>query len=203
MLISALLVYGTLSAAHQPATPSLAARPMNFSLPEESNPDASASEAFSYTYAEAGLSFGDLTGLQTSGSYAVDGPWLAVANASLLSDSSVDLTTLSGGAGYVLSLQEDLDFVGTVELEYGSIEVDVGPFTFSDSDVGLRGRAGVRWLYDESLEVYGGFNHRTIFDGDFIVDGGAVYHLDLHWDVTAKLEFGDNSLFTVGARYRF
>lgn len=162
---------------------------------------------FDYDYADLGLSLGDLTGLDVQGSYAINDNWLAVGRFSYLCDEQgvfdLDQTTLSVGGGYRYPLLEDLDLLGTAELEFGSIKLSAGGASASDNEAGIRLRGGARYGINDRLEVFGGLGLRTIFDGEFVLDAGALYAFDETFSAFGKLELGDDTLFTLGVRFGF
>lgn len=158
---------------------------------------------FHYTYAEAGLSFGDLDGIRVAGSYHLQDEWILLGNFGLLEEGRVDFTFFSAGAGYVYNLREDLDIIGSAELEYGRAEVDFFGSSASDSEVGLRFRGGARYLLDERFEFFGGGNLRTTFETDFFLDGGALYRINDQFQAFASLEIGDETQVGIGVRYGF
>ncbi len=162
-----------------------------------------AASEFHYDYVDALFSFGDLTGPLVEGSFYLQERWLAVAKAGFLSDSDVDLTTVSAGVGYVYPLQRQLDLVGTAELEYGDLEVD-GPFgKATDDEFGFRGRGGARYQLTDEVELFGGLGVRTIFDNDLRADGGARYRLNERIALMGRLEVDDNTQVSLGARFEF
>ncbi len=57
--------------------------------------------SFSYDYVGVGLSLGDFTGVAAEGNLVVQDNWLLVDTLSHLSQSRVDFTSISLGAGYV------------------------------------------------------------------------------------------------------
>ncbi|MBL8739092.1 MAG: outer membrane beta-barrel protein [Planctomycetes bacterium] len=160
-----------------------------------------------YDYVDARIVFGDLTGLAIEGSYRFDENWFGTAHVLYGNDSPTSFTTLSAGAGYRLPLQvggRPLDVVFTAELEYARLTVEVGPFEVSDSEVGLRLRAGGRYRLDEQWELRAGLGLRTVFDTEFIVDLAGQYNLNDRWGLIAQLDLGSEfTLFGIGARLSF
>lgn len=160
-----------------------------------------------YDYVDARIVFGDLTGLAVEGSYRFDENWFGTAHVLYGNDSPTSFTALSAGAGYRLPLQvggRPLDVVFTAELEYARITVEVGPFEASDSEVGLRLRAGGRYRLDEQWELRAGLGLRTVFDSEFFVDLAGQYNLNDRWGLIAQLDLGSEfTLFGIGARLSF
>lgn len=160
-----------------------------------------------YDYVDARIVFGDLTGLAIEGSYRFDENWFGTAHVLYGNDSPTSFTTLSAGAGYRLPLQvggRPLDIVFTAELEYARLTVEVGPFEVSDSEVGLRLRAGGRYRLDEQWELRAGLGLRTVFDTEFVVDLAGQYNLNDRWGLIAQLDLGSEfTLFGIGARLSF
>ena len=183
MLLTTLLL-ATLSGLGNPAT--------SAPVPPVEPQAAPEAKTFSYSYVDAGLMLGDYTGLQLEGSFELDGNWIAVAGFTAGSDDGPDLTSLRGGVGYVAPLSAKLDLIGTGQLEY----VDL-----YKSELGLRARGGLRFAAQEKLQVFGGLEYRTVFDNEWVIDGGALYALSESLSAVGKLELGDYDQFTVGLRF--
>lgn len=167
--------------------------------------DPSAETGFRYDFAEAEVVLGDLSGLQLGASYGLGGALYASGTLAFLSGDEgpvdLDITTLSGGVTYVMHHRPELDFFGTAELEFGRAEASAFGASASDSELGLRLRAGARYAIDPTIEVFGAATVRTILDDHFAVDGGLRYHLSESLAIQARLELGDETLFAFGLRY--
>ncbi len=165
---------------------------------------------FSYDYAQARYSIGDLDGLRLEGSYQLDAPWILVGHADLVGDEAggvdLDYTSFSVGGGYVFPIETQgppLDIVATAELEYGRVKASLGGFSVSDSEIGIRLRGGARYAPLPEVELFGGASIRTIFDSNFSLDGVLLYHFDNGLSVVGSLELGEDSAISVGVRYSF
>jgi len=175
--------------------------------------DGPADSSFHYDYAEGGFTFGDLDGVRFAGSKRISGPWIGVGRLEYLTEdegrTETDLVLLSGGVGYVfpapesLGVEQALDFIGSVELEYGRVEVDTPGGNFDDDDVGLRFRAGARFQATEKIEVEGGVSLATIFDDDLGVDGRVLYAFNPKFSAFAGFEDRDDTFLRIGVRYGF
>lgn len=174
------------------AAPTLGSSTTSTPVPPVEPPAAPEDSQFNYSYVDAGVTFGDFTGLQLDGSYELDGPWIAVAGFTAASDDGPDLTILRGGMGFVAPVNERLDLVGTGQLEY----VDL-----YKSELGVRARGGARFALQEQLEVFGGLEYRTVFDDDWVLDGGAVFAISESLSAVGRLELGDYDQFTLGLRF--
>lgn len=159
---------------------------------------------FSYDYVQAGIVFGDAEGFGLDVSKAWKGPWFVTGR---FNDAEVDfgpvdgdLLRLSGGLGYVRKLDPNLDVVVTGQLEYADADPDAGD---GDDDLGIRVRAGSRYLYDENIELFGGIQLYTTFDSDFVFDVGGLYHFEQGVSAIVQLEHDQDDVLTVGVRYNF
>lgn len=174
------------------AAPTLGNSTAGAPVPPVEPPAAPEDSKFNYSYVDAGVTFGDFTGLQLDGSYQLDGHWIAVAGFTAASDDGPDLTILRGGVGYVAPVSERWDLVGTGQLEY----VDL-----YDSELGVRARAGTRFAFPEKLEIFGGLEYRTVLDDDWVLDGGAVFAINESMSAVGRLELGDYDQITLGLRF--
>lgn len=193
-------------------------------VPERQNPDPEAVEPFGpglqaqafgldYSYADARIVFGDLTGLSAEGSYSINDDWFAVGHLVYGTDSDVDFQSLSAGAGYrfpinLPNLPGQLDVVATAELEYGRIEVERTVFgttvRASDSEIGLRLRGGARYRFNRDWEFRAGLGLRTIFDTEVVLDVAGQYNINDQWALVSQLDLGSEFvLFGIGARVNF
>lgn len=183
---------------------SLLAGPVPAPAPTSSQEEPAAAEqppasSFGYDYVETALAFGDLDGLQVNGSLHLRGPWIAVGRYEALDyDGRGDLDLLSGGVGYVHTLEADLDLVGTAALEIADIDG-----RGDDDDTGLHLRAGVRFRVSEKVQLAGGVSVRTIFDEDVGADGQALYAIDDRLHGYVGFDVRDESFFLIGLRYGF
>jgi hypothetical protein len=164
---------------------------------------------FRYHFLELEYATGDLTGPRAFYSTPVDGPLLVVARASYLDEDvsgpvDVDILALSAGVGYVHTVEEGLDLVGTAELELGNRDIDgPGASSSNSTNLGLRGRGGVRYGLTEVAELFGGLNFRTIYDNNFFVDLGVRFEINREWSTHIQAELGDDNLIAFGLRYSF
>jgi len=192
-----------------PFLPSLPLDPVAGTAPRilQAKGEAPAISSFRYDYGEAGLAIGDLDGLRLGGSMALEGPWIALGRLEYLTDdegnSEVDLLLLSGGVGYVHPVEPNLDFVGSVEVEVGSAEIDTPGGSADDDDVGLNLRGGVRFQATEELELAGGLSVRTIFDEDLGLDLAALYAFNENVSGFLGFDSREDSFVVIGVRYYF
>lgn len=160
---------------------------------------------FSYDYVEGGLSFGDATGFEVGVSTELDGPWIGVGRFQYLNDDEAgidaDLISISGGAGYVHPIQENIDLVTTAELEYAKVSVDGGG---DDSEFGVRILGGGRFVATEQLELFASLSYRSVYDAELGFIAGGRYQLNERWSALARVEIDDEfTQFLIGARYGF
>ncbi|MHC4378782.1 MAG: outer membrane beta-barrel protein [Planctomycetota bacterium] len=214
MLTVALLSAGLLTESPAwlqapPAAPAPLAASASSSLVAGLNLDEAPqiAEPFNYNYVQGGLAFGDGEGFRLEGSYRSAGSQLFyIGHADLLElDGDVDLTAFSAGAGYIFPQDESLEFYATGELQMAEVEASAGGFSASDDEFGLRLAGGARyWVTPSEIELNAELVYTTVFDGDFSIIGGGLYHFNEQASAFAELELGDDvTNFTLGARWAF
>jgi hypothetical protein len=164
-------------------------------------------EPFNYSYIQGGLAFGDGDGFRVEGSYRPAGSQLFyLGRVDLLElDGDVDLTSFSGGAGYVFPQDDSLEFYATGELQRAELKASFGGASVSDDEFGLRLAGGARyWVTPSEIELNAELAYSTVFDGDFSIIGGGLYHFNEQASVFAELELGDDfTVFSLGGRWGF
>jgi hypothetical protein len=166
----------------------------------EGPPDSS----FNYRYAEGAILLGDFDGLRVGGSFPIQGPWIALGRFDYMTEEEgsvdVDVLLLSGGAGYVHTIDEKLDLIGSAEIEIGDIEVDGGG---DDDDIGIRLRGGVRYQAHEKVELAGGLSFATVFDEELGIDGQALYAFNENIAGFVGFDNREDTVWTIGVRFNF
>jgi hypothetical protein len=161
--------------------------------------------SFHYRYVEAALLLGDFDGLRGSGTLHITGPWIGLGRLDYLTEdegsTDVDLFLLSGGVGYVHTVEEELDFIGSAELELGHIEVDTPGGDADDDELGLRFRGGVRFQASDVIELDGGLSFSTIFDDELGLDGQVLYAFKEGLSGFVGLDIRDETLAMIGVRF--
>ena len=169
--------------------------------------DGPPGSSFRYDYVEAALAFGELDGLRLGGSLHIEGSWIALARFEYLTEdegsTDVDLLLLGGGVGYVHPVEQNLDVIGSAEVEVGEAEVDGPNRSEDDDDAGLRLRAGARFQATEQLELAGGLSWSTIFDEDLGADAMALYAFGQDLSGLLGIEFRDDTFAVLGVRFGF
>ena len=167
--------------------------------------DGPPGSSFRYDYADAALLLGDFDGVRGDGSMHIQGPWIAVGRLDWMTEdegsTDVDLFLLSGGVGYVHTLEEKLDLIGSAEIEYGHAEFDSPGGSGDDDDFGLRIRGGVRFQATNELELAGGLSLSTIFDEDVGLDGQALYAFNENLSGFVGLDIRDDTVGVIGVRF--
>ena len=169
--------------------------------------DGPPGSGFHYDYAEAALLLGDFDGVRGGGSFYITGPWIAVGRIDYLTEdegnTDVDLVILSGGVGYVHTLEDELDIIGSAEIEIGDAEIDNPAGSHDDDDIGLRLRAGTRFQAADRLELAGGLSFTTLFDEDVGLDVRALYAFNENLAGFVGFEIRDDSFGMIGVRFGF
>jgi len=202
LTVSLVLAATSLSSSTAPAAPnaSTVSTP-----PVVASDDGPPGSSFHYDYLDGAFVLGDFYGLQANGSFHLDGPWLALGRFEYLTDdegnTDIDLFLFSGGVGYVHTLQDDLDLVGSAELQIGHAEFENPGGSGDDDDVGLRLRAGLRFQANDEIELEGGLSFATIFDEDLGLDGRILYAFDEKLSGFVGFDIRDDTFATVGVRY--
>jgi hypothetical protein len=150
---------------------------------------------------------GDFDGIRGGASLPIKGPWIAVGRIDYLTEdegnTDVDLVLLSGGVGYVRTLEAELDFIGSAEIEIGDAEIDTPAGSDDDDDIGLRFRAGARFQADERIELAGGVSLSTLFDEDIGLDFQALYAFKENLAGFVGIDIRDDSVGVIGVRFGF
>ena len=203
MITLSLLLAATLAPNAPTAASGAAPAPSPRLVASDGPPDSS----FRYDYVDGAFVLGDFYGLRANGSYHLDGPWLALGRFEYLTEdegnTDVDLLLFSGGVGYVHTLEDDLDFVGSAEIEIGHAEIDNPGGSADDDEVGLRLRAGLRFQANDEIELAGGVSFATIFDEDLGLDGQILYAFDEKLSGFVGFDIRDDTVALVGVRYHF
>jgi len=169
--------------------------------------DGPPNSSFRYDYVEGALLLGDFDGIRGGGAWHITGPWIGLGRIDYLTEdegnTDVDLILLSGGAGYVHTLENELDFIGSAEIEIGDAEVDGPGGSGDDDDIGLRFRGGARFQANEKIELAGGVSFSTIFDEELGLDFQALYAFDEHVAGFIGIDIRDDSVALIGVRYYF
>jgi outer membrane protein with beta-barrel domain len=169
--------------------------------------DGPPNSSFRYDYIEGALLLGDFDGVRGGGSWHITGPWIGLGRIDYLTEdegnTDVDLLLLSGGVGYVHTLENELDFIGSAEIEIGDAEIDGPGGNEDDDDIGLRFRAGARFQADEKIELAGGVSFSTIFDEDLGLDVQALYAFKENLAGFVGLDIRDDTVGVIGVRYYF
>ena len=176
-------------------------------VPSEVSSDGPPGSSFRYRYAEGALLLGDFDGVRVGGAWPVQGPWIALGRIDYLTEdegnTDVDLLLLSGGVGYVHTLEEKFDFIGSAEIELGEAEVDGPGGSGDDDDIGLRLRAGARFQAAEKVELAGGVSFATLFDEDLGLDVEALYDFNENLAGFVGFDIRDDTVAMIGVRYYF
>ena len=170
--------------------------------------DGPPGSSFRYDYVEAALLLGDFDGLRVGGSKHISGPWIAVGRLDYLTEdegsTEVDVIVLSGGAGYVHTLEDErVDLIGSAEIEIAEAEVDGPGGSGDDDDIGLRFRAGARFHPADRFELAGGVSISTIFDEDLGLDVQALYDFKENLAGFIGFDVRDDTVATIGVRFYF
>ena len=175
--------------------------------PDAAESDGPPGSGFHYDYVEGALLLGDFDGVRGAGSLHITGPWIAVGRFDYLTEdegnTDVDLILLSGGVGYVHTLEDELDFIGSAEIEIGDAEIDNPGGSHDDDDIGLRLRAGTRFQAADRFELAGGVSFTTLFDEDVGLDVRALYAFSENLAGFVGFEIWDDSFGMIGVRYGF
>ena len=167
--------------------------------------DAPPASGFHYGYAEAALLLGDFDGVRGGGSLHITGPWIAVGRLDYLTEdegnTDVDLFLLSGGVGYVHTVKDELDFIGSAEIEFGHAEIDSPGGDGDDDELGLRFRGGVRFQATDVIELAGGVSLSTIFDDDLGLDGQALYAFNERLAGFVGIDIREDTIGMIGVRF--
>ena len=182
----------------------------NAPLPVVPSPDLGEGppgSSFHYNYVDGAILLGDFDGVRGAVSLHVSGPWIGVGRLDYLTEdegnTDVDLILLSGGAGYVYTVQDDLDFIGSAEIEFGNAEIDTPGGDDDDDDIGVRFRGGLRFQANEQIELAGGVSLATIFDEDVGLDARALYAFNEKISGFVGFEIWDDSFAMIGVRFGF
>lgn len=168
---------------------------------------------FNYTFVELNYrslddddSNAEADGLQIRGSYAFENvtneflrKTFVLASVSRL-DDDVEFDEWEIGGGYVHTVSEKLDLVGTFSL----LHQDVDAGAADDDETGFELAGGGRMWVAEQFEVAGRLVYRDVFDDDLGLGVGGRYHATQQLSFGADLEFvGDIDELRIGARWQF
>lgn len=179
-----------------------------FAYPSQTVTEGPPGSSFRYRYAEAALLLGDFDGLRVGGTMPVSGPWIGLGRLDYLTEDEgsvdVDIILLSGGAGYVHTLEDErVDLIGSAEIEFAEAEIDGPGGSDDDSDVGLRFRGGARFQPAEKFELSGGLSLSTIFDEELGFDVQALYDFKENLAGFVGFDVRDDTIATIGVRFYF
>ena len=182
-----------------PSAPSLG-------YPSQAVSEGPPGSSFRYKYAEAALLLGDFDGLRVGGTMPVSGPWIALGRLDYLTEDEgsvdVDVILLSGGAGYVHTLEDErVDLIGSAEIEIAEAEIDGPGGSDDDSEVGFRFRGGARFQAADKFELSGGVSLSTIFDEDLGVDVQGLYDFKENLAGFVGFDVRDDTVVTIGVRF--
>jgi hypothetical protein len=164
---------------------------------------------FKYTFVELNYrnledddSNAEADGLQLRGAYAFKDAsneflrkTFVLASLSML-DDNVEFDEWEIGGGYVHTVNDKLDVVGTLSLLHQEIE--------NEDETGFEIAGGGRFWVAEQFEVDGRLIYRDVFDNDFGLGIGGRYHATENLSFGADLEFvGDIDEFRLGVRWQF
>jgi hypothetical protein len=152
-----------------------------------------------YTYAELNYLWTDsddldeeLGGVELTGSLELPLNFFGQVAWTNQSDDT-DVETVRIGAGWHFGLGTRLDAYGM--LSYLDAEVD------DESEDGIAGELGARWLITESLEVNAAAKWADVEEDDYGIAAGARYYLIDILSVGGRVEqFDDDLTFAVGVR---
>lgn len=202
LTLSLVLAATSLSSSTAPAAPSASTVS---TPPVVASDDGPPGSSFDYDYLEGAFVLGDFYGLQANGSYHLNGPWLALGRFEYLTDergnTDIDLFLFSGGVGYVHTLEDRLDLIGSAELQIGHAAFDSPGGSGDDDDVGLRLRGGLRYKAADQIDLEGGLSFATIYDEDLGLDGKVLYAFDEKLSGFVGFDIRDDTFATVGVRY--
>jgi hypothetical protein len=163
---------------------------------------------FRYDYAEGAILLGDFDGVRGGVSKYISGQWIALGRLDYLTEeegsADIDITILSGGAGYVHTLEDErFDLIGSAEIEIAEAEVDAPGGGGDDDDIGLRLRGGARFRPDDRFELAGGVTLSTIFDEDLGFDVQGLYDFNEKFAGFVGFDVRDDTVATIGVRFFF
>lgn len=164
-----------------------------------------ASFAFDYNFAQgAFVDFSDAdSGLEVSGSYDVIPNTAVIGSYTSFGDASI----LSAGAAYRLDLglAQNVSVEAHGEFQRGEVDVAICNFSFcvdaSVSDTGFLVGGLMRYAKDDKLEFFGDASYATLFDGDFLLTGGARYSISKNLNVFGSYTLADADKLSLGIRY--
>jgi hypothetical protein len=173
-------------------------------------PCVALADAPRYTYIEGGYHYLDLDDIDVDGdgwgiggSVALtDRVHLLAGYSSLGLDFGIDVTSLDVGVGANLPLDTSLHLVG--EAGYTRTEIDTRFGDFDDD--GFFGRAGLRWMVTEQVELNGWVTYVNLDDSgsDTGFSVGGLFHFTPELALGASVDLGDDATgYSVGLRYYF
>ncbi len=174
-------------------------------------PAAVMADGLSYKFIQADYLIADgdggsLNGFGLSGSYLVAPQFFLAGSYSRFKDSGVELSTITGGAGFRHALTPTVDFNATADIVFA--EIDAGGGASAD-DTGYSIGAGLRAMLAPQFELNGGAAYTDIADeGELGFDLGAVFsftpQLALVGGISVGDDFGDDGrLYNIGGRFMF
>jgi len=117
-------------------------------------------------------------------------------------DFGVDGESLSIGGGFVYNLNEDLDFVAT--LDYVEVEASVGNFSVDDDGIAVGG--GIRAALGDDFQVDATLQYVNMDEGDSDtgIELRARYYFNDDIAIFAATDFGnDVETIRIGVRFEF
>ena len=142
---------------------------------------------FNYNYGQIELKTGDYDGLALTGSFVINKDFFIIANYIDTTNDElgfdVDVDAITVGAGYHMPIDKKTDAVFTVS----AASVDVGPI----DDTGIFLTAGVRHNLNSDIELAGGVQHISAFDGESGLYGEARYNINKTMSAGLTFTTGD------------
>jgi hypothetical protein len=173
-------------------------------------PCAAYADGFQYTYLDAGyidsrgtlgLFDADGNGFGVGGAYAFNRTVNAFADYSNQHFSGgLDGSSYDFGVGGHWAIQKDLDFLAGLSWVHANVDTAFG----SANDNGLGVRAGVRYRYNNKLELQGGINDVNISGANTALDLAARYCLSDQFAVGGGVVIDNGSTgLNIGVRALF
>lgn len=120
-------------------------------------------------------------------------------------DSGLEYTAYRLGAGYHAPVNEKVDWYGQFTWENYEVELDTPFGTASADEDGFGLEGGLRGMVTKQIELNGHVKYVDLGDNidDTLIGVGALYHASQQFAVGAEYEDGDESTFSLFARFHF